>query len=116
MKAEHKLEDEAMPELPQGAALPWELRLHLEACERGERDMERLRAEWGDKFDAREKMARYAVRKFGIPLLDPYDKAAIEMLGKIEELIGTYYFTRWVAGIGEKFADLEQRLELKRGR
>ncbi len=68
-------------------------------------DMETLHKEWpGEVFNAKQELARRAVREFIVPLVGEKiaGEKASEILGKVEDAIGTSAFMKLFAMIGEK--------------
>jgi len=69
-------------------------------------DLQNLHREWpGDTFTQREEMARRGVREFVLPLVAGDQAKAGEMLGNIEDAIGTANFLKLFSGIGEKVGE-----------
>lgn len=74
-------------------------------AQREQVDLQNLHREWpGEVFDQRQEMARRAVREFVGPVAGDSEKTA-EMLGKIEEAVGTASFLKLFAAIGEKVGE-----------
>jgi hypothetical protein len=68
-------------------------------------DMEELHKEWpGETFNHKQELARRAVREFIVPLVGEKiaGEKASEILGKVEDAIGTSAFMKLFALIGEK--------------
>ena len=66
-------------------------------------DLTNLHREWpGDVYTQREEMARRAVRTFVNPMVGADQGKAEELLGKIEDSIGTAQFLKLFSSIGEK--------------
>ena len=73
--------------------------------QREQLDLQNLHREWpGQVFDQRQEMARRAVREFVSPVAGDESKTA-EMLGQIEDAIGTLMFLKLFSGIGEKVSE-----------
>jgi hypothetical protein len=78
-------------------------------------DLASLKREWpGETFTQREEMARRAVSQFVMPSVGGDRGKAEEILGKIEDAVGTATFLRLFSNIGEKvgessFVDGSQR-------
>lgn len=69
-------------------------------------DLQNLHREWpGETFTQREEMARRAVREFVNPLVGGDQAKAGELLGNIEDAIGTANFLKLFSGIGEKVGE-----------
>ncbi len=65
-------------------------------------DLQNLHTEWpGDVFTQREEMARRAVRNFVNPMVKDENEAK-ELLGQIEDSIGTAKFLKLFSEIGQK--------------
>jgi len=67
--------------------------------------METLHKEWpGEVFNQKQELARRAVREFVVPLVGEKiaGEKASEILGKVEDAIGTSAFMKLFAMIGEK--------------
>ena len=66
-------------------------------------DLDTLHREWpGEVFSQREEMGRRAVREFISPVAG---EKTPEVLGKIEDAIGTAMFLKLFSGIGEKVGE-----------
>jgi hypothetical protein len=69
-------------------------------------EVAQLHREWpGETFNQRQEMARRAVSQFVMPTVGGDRAKAEEVLGKIEDAVGTATFLKLFSGIGEKVGE-----------
>lgn len=77
-----------------------------EQAQREQVDLNELHKEWpGEVYTQREEMARRAVREFVAPFTGGDQGKTAELLGKIEDAVGTGTFLRLFSGIGERVGE-----------